>query len=139
VYPAGGDLAFAHRLDNRGAAVAGVAGCEHPGHTGRTRGRVDDDRIPVELEAADRAEELGARPLADRLDNRVGAEDELRAGNLLRPPPTVAMTGSWKARPKSRLDELIVSFGCVAEEPSSPTVIVPAPIPAVWRSDRIWL
>ena len=78
-----GALALAHGLDDARAAVDRVAAGEDA-PVRRAAVVVDDDLPPVDLEAVEAPGQLGARPLADRLDDGVGAQDELGAGNGLR-------------------------------------------------------
>ena len=55
----------------------------------------------------------------------------------IRPPPTDATIGSWNMRPKVSVVELIVRSVWLL---ASPTVMFDPPeIPAVCRSDWIWL
>src|SRR5262245_11652567 len=84
---AGGDLRLADGLDDSGAAVRGVTRREPAPLRGRAGLRVDDDQAVFELEPFHETEELVARLLADRLDDRVGGDEELAAGNLLGPAP----------------------------------------------------
>src|SRR6266511_4324874 len=68
-----GPLRFAHRLDDARTAVDGVAG----GEDLRIRG------LAVPVDALEQRAELLARPLADRLHDRVHRDDELAAGHRL--------------------------------------------------------
>ena len=74
---------------------------------------VDRDRVTDELDAVDPREELSARPLADRLDDRVAVEQELGARDLLR----AARALTRPARRAAACRHSIASTPAVTEEP----------------------
>src|SRR5581483_10120279 len=78
-------LRDADRLDDGRAAVDGVAGGVDV-RDARAAVVVDRDARAVARDPVEEREKLVARPLPDRLDDGVGEQDELAAGNLLRPP-----------------------------------------------------